>query len=184
MALQGDGKIVVAGYSHNGRDDDAVLARYNTNGSLDTTFDGDGKLVLPLTDRSGAFVDRAVDLKIKPDGSIVVAGYNVGADGTSDFTALRLLAAPGIADKSSPQSTPLSHAITGFTDPEGGPLIYSATLADGSPLPSWINFGGAVNTFSGTPSQLNVGRYDINVTASDRWGAAASDAFLLAITNN
>ena len=40
MALQGDGKIVVVGRA---RRRDFALARYNPNGSLDTSFSGDGK---------------------------------------------------------------------------------------------------------------------------------------------
>ena len=40
--MQADGKIVAAGYAR--RPDDFALARYNTNGSLDTAFDGDGKV--------------------------------------------------------------------------------------------------------------------------------------------
>ena len=42
VVLQSDGKIVVAGYSSNGANYDFALARYNTNGSLDTSFDTDG----------------------------------------------------------------------------------------------------------------------------------------------
>ena len=43
MALQGDGKIVAAGSAAIAGTADFVLARYNPNGSLDTTFSGDGK---------------------------------------------------------------------------------------------------------------------------------------------
>ena len=42
-ALQSDGKIVVAGVSFSG-EGYWGLARYNADGSLDTTFDGDGKV--------------------------------------------------------------------------------------------------------------------------------------------
>ena len=38
VAIQSDGKIVVAGYSDNGSNGDFALVRYNTDGSLDTTF--------------------------------------------------------------------------------------------------------------------------------------------------
>ena len=44
VAIQSDGKIVAAGHSYNGSDDDFSLARYNTDGSLDTSFDTDGKV--------------------------------------------------------------------------------------------------------------------------------------------
>src|ERR1044071_9632054 len=45
IALQRDGKIVVAGisgYSASAGNADITVVRYNTDGSLDTTFDGDG----------------------------------------------------------------------------------------------------------------------------------------------
>jgi uncharacterized delta-60 repeat protein len=38
MALQTDGKIVVAGSTHNGSDYDFAVARYHANGSQDTSF--------------------------------------------------------------------------------------------------------------------------------------------------
>ena len=43
VALQADGKIVAVG---GGGDHDFVLARYNPNGSLDTSFSGDGKQII------------------------------------------------------------------------------------------------------------------------------------------
>jgi len=43
LALQNDGKIVVAGFSWNGSNNDFALVRYNSDGSLDTTFDTDGR---------------------------------------------------------------------------------------------------------------------------------------------
>ncbi len=43
IVIQSDGKIVVAGRSSNGSNDDFAVVRYNSNGSLDTSFDGDGK---------------------------------------------------------------------------------------------------------------------------------------------
>jgi uncharacterized delta-60 repeat protein len=72
VAIQSDGKIVVAGNSNNS---DFAVARYNTNGSLDTSFDGDGKVV---TDFGGS-TDIANAVAIDPTtGKIVVAGYTVG----------------------------------------------------------------------------------------------------------
>jgi uncharacterized delta-60 repeat protein len=45
---QADGKLVVAGYSHNGSNSDFALVRYNADGSLDTGFDGDGKVTTDI----------------------------------------------------------------------------------------------------------------------------------------
>jgi uncharacterized delta-60 repeat protein len=74
-AIQPDGRIVVAGALFGPRD--FLLARYNRDGSLDTTFDSDGKVT---TDFGG--LDTAIDLAIQTDGKIVAVGdsFLVGLD--------------------------------------------------------------------------------------------------------
>jgi len=67
LAIQPDGKLVVVG--NLAVDDAFALARYNPNGSLDTTFDGDGKVT--TTFGNGAWAAAVV---IQPDGKIVAAG--------------------------------------------------------------------------------------------------------------
>jgi uncharacterized delta-60 repeat protein len=52
VAIQSDGKIVVAGYSY-GSNNDVALVRYNTDGSLDTSFDSDGKVTTPIGGSTG-----------------------------------------------------------------------------------------------------------------------------------
>ncbi|HPV25312.1 MAG TPA: hypothetical protein PLJ65_14145, partial [Casimicrobium sp.] len=68
VAVQTDGKIVVAGYCVNG----AVIcvARYSATGALDTTFNATGTVQTPVN--SGT--DRALGLAIQGDGKIVVSG--------------------------------------------------------------------------------------------------------------
>jgi uncharacterized delta-60 repeat protein len=87
VALQSNGKIVVAGYngiSSSGGGDFAVV-RYNADGSLDTTFDGDGKVI---TDFGGW--DEAESVKIDSNGRIVVAGYSgISSSGGGDFAVVR-----------------------------------------------------------------------------------------------
>jgi len=86
VAIQNDGKIVVAGEIWNGSNNDFALARYNVDGSLDKTFDLDGKLI---TDFS-ATDDFARAVAIQSDGKIVVAGYStIGAENTVDFVVVR-----------------------------------------------------------------------------------------------
>jgi uncharacterized delta-60 repeat protein len=77
-ALQSDGKIVVVGGSGMpGSNDDISVARFNTNGSLDNSFDLDGK----VTTAVGTADDHANAVAIQSDGKIVVAGYsNNGAN--------------------------------------------------------------------------------------------------------
>src|SRR5688572_21344966 len=44
VVVLSDGRILVAGQTRNGGNLDIALVRYNADGSLDMTFDGDGKL--------------------------------------------------------------------------------------------------------------------------------------------
>jgi len=70
MTIQADGKILLAGYSNNGGNDDFALARYNSNGSLDSSFDGDGKVITPM----GLSNDVGRSVTVQADGKILVAG--------------------------------------------------------------------------------------------------------------
>jgi uncharacterized delta-60 repeat protein len=73
LALAADGKIVVVGSTYSYRGDtgwDFFLARYTADGTLDTTFDGDGWLATDL----GTEVDYAHAVILQADGKIVVAG--------------------------------------------------------------------------------------------------------------
>ncbi|PPC74205.1 Ig family protein, partial [Pokkaliibacter plantistimulans] len=62
-------------------------------------------------------------------------------------------------------------------------LTYTATLADGSALPSWLSFNAATRTFSGTPTNNDVGAISIKVTATDGSNASVSSSFSLTVTN-
>ena len=84
IALQPDGKIVLAGSAFNGSNFDFAAARYHANGSLDTSFDGDGKTITPI----GAGNDEGRAMIIQPDGRIVVAGYHSNGANT-DFAVIR-----------------------------------------------------------------------------------------------
>ncbi len=65
----------------------------------------------------------------------------------------------------------------------GDTLTYTATLATGDPLPSWLTFNAATQTFSGTPPDGNAGAIDIRVTATDTSGAPANGLFTLNVLN-
>jgi len=75
VAIQADGKIVVAGYSEVDVTRDFALARYNPDGSLDTSFSYNG---IVTTDFGGLDYGNAVALQT--DGKIVVAGRSGGYD--------------------------------------------------------------------------------------------------------
>ena len=84
VVLQSDGKIVAAGYSITGGSQDFAVVRYNTNGSLDTSFDTDGKVTTAI----GASDDYVNSIALQSDGKIVVAG-NASISGHSDFAVVR-----------------------------------------------------------------------------------------------
>ena len=70
VAIQSDGKIVVAGESSNGTSNQFAIARYNSNGTLDNQFGTGGKTTISFG--SGNSVARAIS--IQSNGYIVVAG--------------------------------------------------------------------------------------------------------------
>jgi uncharacterized delta-60 repeat protein len=70
VAIQANGMIVAAGLTFNGTFDDFALARYNANGSLDTTFDTDGKVTTTIGSDA-----VANSVAIPANGKIVAAGY-------------------------------------------------------------------------------------------------------------
>ena len=79
--LQPDGKIVVAGRVQNPVTGiDFGLVRYNPDGSLDSTFDGDGKLNTALSADHDEF---ARGLALAPDGKLVAAGWTTNGRGAS-----------------------------------------------------------------------------------------------------
>ncbi|MDB5814683.1 MAG: hypothetical protein JWN23_1800, partial [Rhodocyclales bacterium] len=70
-----------------------------------------------------------------------------------------------------------------FTDVDVGDVLkYSATLGDGSALPSWLKFTASTRTFSGKPPAGSHGLLNIAVTAKDIAGASVSDTFQLTIS--
>jgi uncharacterized delta-60 repeat protein len=86
LALQSDGKIVLAGYGSDGSHMDFSLVRLNENGSLDTPFNGTGKQRIPV----GSGDDYGLSVTVQPDGKILVAGTSLTGGNGSDFSLIRL----------------------------------------------------------------------------------------------
>lgn len=87
MALQPDGKIVVAGTAsdNSGTNDDMVVARYTSAGVLDTGFNGNGIHIV----NTGTGPALASAVLLQPDGRIVVAGSQISGL-ANDFAVIRL----------------------------------------------------------------------------------------------
>ncbi|MCB8950809.1 MAG: hypothetical protein H6650_02225 [Ardenticatenales bacterium] len=77
VVVQSDGKAIAVGEAYDGEGDASFsVVRFNTDGSLDTSFDGDG---IVKTDIYPSGHDTARAVAVQPDGKIVVVG-GVGPD--------------------------------------------------------------------------------------------------------
>ncbi|GAB3022833.1 hypothetical protein GCM10027185_21290 [Spirosoma pulveris] len=88
-----------------------------------------------------------------------------------------------LADQTAQVGTGFNYTFsaTAFSDPDGDALSYSASLSDGSSLPSWLQFNGSSRTFSGTPPSAT--SLAIRVTASDGRGGQVSDELTLTVNS-
>src|SRR5438067_2688779 len=87
-ALQSDGRIVAAGFaiSQNGLSQNFAVARYTSNGVLDTTFSRDGITQIDF----GSCCQSAYKVLLQSDGKIITVGYANTEDSDSDFLLARL----------------------------------------------------------------------------------------------
>ncbi|MBF0476825.1 MAG: hypothetical protein HQK59_13555 [Deltaproteobacteria bacterium] len=84
LVIQPDGKIVVAGYSNDGKHNDLLVLRYDATGALDNGFGAGGAFFY-----SGSGDNMAFGLTLQPDGKIVVVG-RTQTNGNNDVLTMRL----------------------------------------------------------------------------------------------
>jgi uncharacterized delta-60 repeat protein len=86
--LQADGKLIVVGEaSADATNDDFAVARYNVNGTLDTSFGGDGIVATPI--EAGDNPDQARGVALQDDGRIVVVGASRTNTTSAAFAVVR-----------------------------------------------------------------------------------------------
>jgi probable HAF family extracellular repeat protein len=129
----------------------------------------------------GGFITKGqvVNYKVQLDSSLIPT--LIESSNTSNNTPVATVA---IADATATVGAALKLQIgdNAFSDPDvGDTLTYSGTLEDGTSLPTWLTFDPVARSFSGTPTDTNVGSFNIKVTATDKAGAKASDVFVLAV---
>ncbi|WP_151790459.1 putative Ig domain-containing protein, partial [Acinetobacter junii] len=83
-----------------------------------------------------------------------------------------------IADQSFTDAKAFSYTIpsTAFKDPDGDALTYTATLEDGSALPSWLTFNATTRVLSGTAPE-STAPLNIKIIAKDTANQSVSDIF-------
>ncbi len=149
LLLQHDGKIVVTGYAYNGFSYDFALVRYNIDGSLDTTFDTDGKVVTHL----GIGNDRGLTIAQQSDDKIVIGGYSIGAN-FSDFALLRFNP-NGSLDTTFDTDGKVLTRIGNFND-----IIYGIAIqSDGKIIAAGVTDAGTTNN---NYNNFAIVRYNIN----------------------
>jgi len=88
VSVAGTPDAVAAGFaiSQNGRVQNYAVARYTSNGVLDTTFSGDGRTQIDF----GDCCQSANKVLLQSDGKIITVGYANTEDSDSDFLLARL----------------------------------------------------------------------------------------------
>jgi uncharacterized delta-60 repeat protein len=200
LLLMPDGKIVAGGLAFNPatNSQDLALAKYNTNGSIDTSFATSGAPGLVVTDYFGLY-DQALWLILQPDGKILALGHAKHPDRSFEF-ALARFTPTGVLDPSFGVGGHVTTDFFGGPDgmhtgamfPDGtligiGDAYHPATDSDDFALvryliadPSWI--GGVVSSLpqsafaaggqASTLSALNTAQ--AAVVAGDAAGALAA----------
>ena len=172
VTVQADGKILLAG----GSNGDFSLARYTTDGSLDTSFSDDGTLVTDF----GTDVDEGYSVTVQADGKILVAGTS-----GNDF-ALARYNTDGTLDTTF-GSAVIDHRSTGNvtisgTAKQGQTLTAANTLADADGLGQisyqWLADGVTITGATGrslTLAQAQVGKaISVQASYTDLLGSAES----------
>ena len=85
LAIQADGKILAGGYLENGNYWVVAVARYKTDGSIDTTFGGNGTVTTAAAD----WRSEAKGMKVLSSGKILVSGYAGTVSTPTDFLLIQ-----------------------------------------------------------------------------------------------
>ena len=176
LVLQPDGKIIVAGWSYLPTSLlDFALARYNTNGTLDSSFGTGGKIYTDM----GSGGNTITSLALLADGKIIAGGI-INAGTTSDFGLARYdtqagpdTTAPSLTITSTttdptnvspiPVTFTFSEAVTGFD-------VSDITIVNGTAG----NFAGSGAVYTASITPINQGAVTISVAASKATDAAAN----------
>ena len=159
VAIQPDGKILVAGGAERAEDHfDFGLARYNANGSLDTSFGIGGKVMTPI----GQNNDRAYAIAIRPDGKIIVAGLSLNDQNLNEFALVRYN-----ADGSLDTSFDVDGKVVTPSDGPGDASIRSIAVQPDGKI---VAAGYVLQKTAGFPILFALNRYNIDGTLDTTFG--------------
>lgn len=156
MVLQPDGKIILVGDSYSGSSGRFAAARYNSDGSLDTSFDGDGRVTV-----QGSSTTFGYAAALQADGRLLLGGETYNTSGNTDMTTLRFTAT-GALDTTFDGDGRVQTNFNGGYDatrslavqPDG--KIVAAGDNGGSSLLTRYNTNGSLDTTFGGSARLTV----------------------------
>lgn len=144
LALQNDGKIVVAGFASIAGEQDFVVLRYTDEGVLDTTFSGDGI----ATKNLGGTTEQATSVAVQPDGKIIAAGFS--AQGAWTDSAMVRYTAAGVPDAGFGSGGQVISSLSGEDDyahalalTSTGEILLAGSAAEGNGVT-----GGVITRYS------------------------------------
>lgn len=149
VAIQADGKIIVAGTRSGANGDDFAVARYLVNGVPDETLDEDGKRRVDVFPEESSR-DIGGGVALVPNGKIILGGTSA-RDGSSEFALVRLLS---VVDRATG-----TLEIPGNESSQSGIGLISgwvcdaaevSVVLDGAPVPMRTAYGTARDDTSGT----------------------------------
>ncbi|MEQ6342170.1 MAG: Ig-like domain-containing protein [Gammaproteobacteria bacterium] len=156
LALQADGKIVVAGYADKGGKANFALARYNSDGNLDNGFAGGGTVITPIAPSND---NGALSVAIQPDGKIIAAGTVENDSGGSDFSLARYS-----PDGSLDSGFAGDGTVITSVGANGGAVAFAVTVqGDGKILAAGVASNGNDSDFAMT-------RYGVNGSLDNSFG--------------
>lgn len=182
VAIQPDGKIVVAGFAFTGSnffDTDFAVARLNADGTPDRSFDGDGERTIDVGDNFSV----ARDVLIQRDGKIVVVGetQDTGLFSDNDFNfAVARLNRDGSLDGSFDDD---GRRQVGF----GAQDFAEAVTIDNNNKIIIVGSSGGTEfgttaSFDSARRQIAITRLNISGTVDRTFGAAGDGTVLTAVS--
>ena len=150
LEIQSNQKIIAAGWTNlGGNGNDVAAVRLNTNGTLDTTFGGDGKVEL---DSGNSYADQIWGSALTPDGQAILLAGAVEGGGQGDHLLVQLAAA---------SSTPsiVMTASGKFRKQDANSVIATHEDAGVTAVPGGYQAGDTINV-----NHEHVDDFDVNGT--------------------
>lgn len=163
VAIDSYGRIVVAGRSVSGsptQNADFAVVRYEADGSLDTTFNGTGK----VTTDTGSLYDSANAIVIQSDGKILVAGQSTNPIGGASTFAVARYNEDGSLDTTLNGTGKVTTTVGVYSTggsialQTDGKFVVAGESSDGFAIVRYNGNGSLDTTFNGTgKATVNIG---------------------------